>query len=471
MPNTPPIAPPSIGSGRIVGSSTIPCDKVDIKITEVEWLESYTRVCQQDKPIANWKVWKSSTSMTTTQVNSDDFFYQDCSDNPAVYFIRSSSMANHKKIKLKVRLKTVCGSALPISTSGNKAKLILSFGNKKFISNEFSLPAKDDEESVILEGNIDQISWLISPTFSLEYEDNDTAMTKNSLFSEKIPLEAFVLYDEPAKFYKKGVWVEVLRFLFKNTDINNDQDTVVSAGKIAKYCHSEHGMVYEAVNGKSSYFSFDFHIPYFMDESNKGEFELRGYLSKTKYGLFGSTKKKNIVNCYDQAAAVQSLCGALGIISKWIYMKPVGYIKTTNLVGIGSCNNPFYKSNNSNKVESRLFGKPGEGTIRMAFDNHVFVRLKETGIILDATIGPYIGDKSVLEYANEVLDIKVNFKFNQRIAKILGARTPPEESVYPKPLTELPLTLEAIEKSFKGKYKGHEHTRGYPLKGVSKIVW
>ncbi|SCC07435.1 hypothetical protein [Gilliamella intestini] len=74
-------------------------------------------------------------------------------------------------------------------------------------------------------------------------------MTKNSLFSEKIPLEAFVLYDEPAKFYKKGVWVEVLRFLFKNTDINNDQDTVVSARKITKYCHSEHGVVYEAVNG------------------------------------------------------------------------------------------------------------------------------------------------------------------------------------------------------------------------------
>jgi hypothetical protein len=31
--------------------------------------------------------------------------------------------------------------------------------------------------------------------------------------------------------------------------------------------------------------------------------------------------------------------------------------------------------------------------------------------------------------------------------------------------------IEAIEKSFKGKYKGHEHTRGYPIKGVSKIVW
>lgn len=361
---------PSISSSRIVGSSIAPCDKIDIKITDVEWIDSYANVCQQNKKIQDWIVWKGSKSTTTTQVNPDEFFYQDCSDKPAVYFINKSNATGHKTIKLNVVLKTICGSKLPISVSGSEAKLIISFNNKEFTSKDFNLPLKDSETTVTFEFSIDQICWLKSPIFSLEYNNNGTPIRKNNIFSEKIPLEAFVLYEEPASFYQSGVWSEALRFLFEKTNINNDSQKEQSLEKITQYLHSQHGVRYDIYSG-GEWFTI-LGIP-------NSSFSLMGYLKKeaAKEEIIDPNKKGpdkfnrvekeivsasiqhfNIVNCHDQAAAVSVLSGALGIKTELLVINNFGYINGTKLVGIDDsfdfvptlppdvCNNPFFANRN-----------------------------------------------------------------------------------------------------------------------------
>ena len=457
---------PSISSSRIVGSSIAPCDKIDIKITDVEWIDSYANVCQQNKKIQDWIAWKGSKSTTTTQVNPDEFFYQDCSDKPAVYFINKSNATGHKTIKLNVVLKTICGSKLPISVSGSEAKLIISFNNKEFTSKDFNLPLKDSETTVTFEFSIDQICWLKSPIFSLEYNDNGTPIRKNNIFSEKIPLEAFVLYEEPASFYKPGVWSEALRFLFEKTNINNDSQEEQSLEKITRYLHSQHGVRYDIYGGNPYFTSFQ-----------KNSFSLMGYLKKeaTKEEIIDPYKKGpdkfnrvekeivdasiqhcNIVNCYDQGAAVNVLSGALGIKTELLFIAPFGYIKEAKLVGIDDsfdfiptsppdvCNNPFFANINFSplrifnfklkKINGRDRIVDNDHLDRSGFGNHVvctFLSNNKTFsdytndlnqyvkdvLIYDACAGPTLG-LDFDQYTKKAIEYKYNnipTKLSERI--------------------------------------------------------
>jgi hypothetical protein len=91
-------------------------------------------------------------------------------------------------------------------------------------------------------------------------------------------------------------------------------------------------------------------------------FQLTNYINKTG----------TIVNCYDQAAAVFALGRILGIDVKYVYMDKFGYINTINLVGVGSCNNPFYGSSSS-PHDIPVVGSNDTG--RTGFGNHAFAML------------------------------------------------------------------------------------------------
>ena len=421
----------SISSSRIVGSSIAPCDKIDIKITDVEWIDSYANVCQQNKKIQDRIVWKDSKSTTTTQVNPDEFFYQDCSDKPAVYFINKSNATGHETIKLKVVLKTICGSKLPISVSGSEAKLIISFNNKEFTSKDFNLPLKDSETTVTFEFSIDQICWLKSPIFSLEYNNNGTPIRKNNIFSEKIPLEAFVLYEEPASFYQSGVWSEALRFLFEKTNINNDSQKEKSLEKITQYLHSQHGVRYDIYGGSPFFYIFDtkkFSLISYLKKKTIVNLYETGY--PDKYGrthkykdLTPSFENFNIVNCYDQAAAISVLSGTLGIKTEFLYLEPFGYIKKTKLVGIDksfdfvppasesdNCNNPFFADPkysplrivdgfvdiNHNNLSRSGFGNHAvcgflSNDKTYSYNDYKYLQYKHDVLIYDACAGPILG--------------------------------------------------------------------------------
>lgn len=76
------------------------------------------------------------------------------------------------------------------------------------------------------------------------------------------------------------------------------------------------------------------------------------------------------VNCYDQAAITEiALC--LGVAHEqihWEFHQVYGFIKDTQLVGWGDCNNPYFGNDPDNKVYSNL-----EDPNREPFRNHAYL--------------------------------------------------------------------------------------------------
>lgn len=93
---------------------------------------------------------------------------------------------------------------------------------------------------------------------------------------------------------------------------------------------------------------------------------------------------------------MQALCGAVGVDTTWFYLRPYGFINTTNLVGVGNCNNPFFGSNGSSAVV------PADDPKRTAFDNHAFCGL--AGKVLDACACPHIGTETKAQYCTVAID-------------------------------------------------------------------
>jgi hypothetical protein len=176
-------------------------------------------------------------------------------------------------------------------------------------------------------------------------------------------IELFFVLATPDAAYSPGVWVESLRIVCLRgpvTGIGKSED-LRAVGNITRYCHTHHGMQYDVYRG----------APKFASSQLGGTYSLWNYINKAS----------TIVNCYDQAGAVQSLSGSLGIRPTWIYLQPFGYIRETNLVGWGQCNSPFFRGNTALQVVA--LNDPG----RTAFGNHAFIEHGTVGPSLGAAIG------------------------------------------------------------------------------------
>ena len=190
-------------------------------------------------------------------------------------------------------------------------------------------------------------------------------------------LEIFVVLDKPAAFYNPpGVWVEALRFLCDKVSVLGMKTPAAVADQVAKYCHGSHGLKYDTGGGRPAY----------GVTGSGGTFLLDAYIKAAK----------TVVNCYDQAGAIQSLCGAVGVALTWYYLDPYGFINTTNLIGIGNCNNPFFTTNGSIAVVA------ANDPNRTAFGNHAFGGL--SGKVLDACAGPHTGSEDKTQYCTAAID-------------------------------------------------------------------
>ncbi|HLJ87063.1 MAG TPA: hypothetical protein VKZ53_09575 [Candidatus Angelobacter sp.] len=197
-----------------------------------------------------------------------------------------------------------------------------------------------------------------------------------SLSSTRV--ELYFVLDTPIAPYQsdKGVWVEVLRFLCSKVGVpgKSDKKEVVSA--VTSYCHSSHSLHYDTLQG----------APHYGVSNDGGTFDLERYLA------VGSTR----CNCYDQAAAVQSFSGAVGVGLTWLYLRPFGYLKLTNLIGVGNCNNPFYESNGSAAVVA------ANDPDRTAFGNHSFCEY--TTLAADACAGPHLATEALQQYIDASIE-------------------------------------------------------------------
>jgi len=226
----------------------------------------------------------------------------------------------------------------------------------------------------------EEISWVRGEiAWELNVPDPGADIALNGT-----PVEVFFLLAPCLleAFKPTGVWVEALRFLCAKVGVTNLKTPEEVAAKITRYCHGSHGLKYDTVAGKPRYWN-----------SGTLEFALSNYLIRA------TTR----CNCYDQASAVQVFSGAIGIALEWIYMKPYGFIKLTLLVGVGNCNNPFYKNSMYRKKKhvKKKHTKTGDER-RSAFDNHAFCR--GNNLIMDACAGPHVGTETLKEYIDASID-------------------------------------------------------------------
>jgi len=315
------------------------------EVVEVAW-ESGIKVSRSKSTVAN-PHWKTALSV------NDGLG----SERPGVYLVKGKG---RDEVTVKVKItenKNVSGNGTLVGWLGSleiKGNCPTAVGVHKVNARIKSLPDSIQH----FQGDI---PW------GLEVPDLSSTIT----LTNTSRLEVFVVLDMPALFYDPpGVWVEVLRFLCDRVGIIGMRTSALVARRVSEYCHGSHGLRYDTDGGRSSYGM----------TGSGGTFQLNSYIKAVK----------KVVNCYDQAGGVQSLCGAVGVYIVWYYLQPYGYINTTNLIGVGSCNNPFFTMNGSTAIV------PPDDSRRTAFGNHAFGGL--SGKVLDACAGPHVGTEDKVQY-------------------------------------------------------------------------
>lgn len=193
-------------------------------------------------------------------------------------------------------------------------------------------------------------------------------------------LEVFVVLGPRPRFFQDGIWVEALRFLVQDVGLGGISNPHQVIDRITEHCHARHGLRYDSAGGATALgVTFD-----------GGTFGLAAFLK-------GPLKQ---VQCFDISAAVLVLAGAAGISAVWLQVTFFGYIRRTNLVGVGDCNNPLFTFQGNEPVVDRL------AQDRSRFTNHAFCELSSgsSPAIFDACVGPHLGTSNRQIYLANAAD-------------------------------------------------------------------
>lgn len=193
-------------------------------------------------------------------------------------------------------------------------------------------------------------------------------------------LEIFAVLAEPAPFFTQGVWVEALRLLTRQAGprgagLDGVSDPRVALRRIAEYCHGRHGLSYPTLKADSRY----------NVTMNGGSFDLSAFLALLHPQA----------NCFDMAASVLVLAGAVGVPASWLRVD-FGHIVQTDLMGIGPCNSPGFSKEGTGPLVCSL------DPLRTRFEMHGFC--EGFGKIFDACIGPHVGNKARQDYLLAAVD-------------------------------------------------------------------
>ena len=214
-------------------------------------------------------------------------------------------------------------------------------------------------------------------------------------------VELFFVFDDPTQrqFFKtKGVWIEALRFIFKEARLEGTQKIKDALRKVTECCFRLPQHQYEIKEGAPNFGGYS------------GFFRLEKYMQP----------KKETVNCYDQTYAVIVFSGTLGIAVAGLYIEPYGFLQLTELVGRGNCNNPFPDTKYRAEKLKRMLVPANEQAqsapinmedflvvdrkdkFRMPFGNHMFCA--HAGNVYDACAGPAVGKHDPQGYLLNAVD-------------------------------------------------------------------
>jgi hypothetical protein len=386
---------------EITWLSKIAAKRVEVEV-EVEIVSGSGPTCKAikvPKPVEA-PHWKRGAESVVEDNTTEMQHYDRESKKPGVYLMKDEFGNNKGENQLEVKIQ--------LYGSGNKSGKFRLRGKLK--GNEGAVLEMKSKNSFELKSLDKPVPMEIEnlPSDLQHYEgDSDWEIEEEGTgrkyqIDDRPRLEVFVVYNDPTlfSFYSDGVWVEALRLMLGRVGgagiTGNKPDDI--SGQVTKYCHTLHGMVYDTIKGASCFLDKDSNKNVLPNEG--GIFRLMEYIerqSSTTSALI-PPRPANTVNCYDQAAAVQVLCGCLGIVVEWKYQEPFGFINETDLIGVGSCNNPFYEGNKTAAVV------PSDAPNRTKFGNHAFVEVLISQHIRDACAGPHHTTEALRQYLESSID-------------------------------------------------------------------
>ena len=217
-------------------------------------------------------------------------------------------------------------------------------------------------------------------------------------------LEVVTVLDNPVRCFAGGVWIEVLRLLLARAGVAGLDTRRAAAAAVARFGHTGLALTYDTVGGAPAF--------------NSGTHGANGYL----LARLISPIRGKVVNCYDMAAGVSAMAGSLGVNLGWKYMDPFGFLAPSSLIGVGQCNNPFFRGQafvNGARVPAwpTPMAPPNEPR-RTSFGNHAFTSFSPLGnanlsgtdpgpaeeAIGDACAGPATFDVTLAQYVLRSVD-------------------------------------------------------------------
>ncbi|ORX88919.1 hypothetical protein K493DRAFT_358922 [Basidiobolus meristosporus CBS 931.73] len=260
--------------------------------------------------------------------------------------------------------------------------------------------------------------------FSLHVIGDDGVLGE-SLYAEDIPMELYLLGYKLPKYFAKGVPLLLLRMFVRAATAQGVATREEWVALVVKICHGsakpitgeasntkDHWLKYNVYNGASKFVLPNSDQRKEVHYNNYGgDFRLSAWLEA--YRLSVSHGDLSLVNCYDQAAAVE-VALSLGIdynCVAWEYHQKFGFIpRKASLVGWGPCNSPFFKGNIKYQIVEE------NETTRHYFRNHAFLSwspdfhpekeekffekhpdpskyTKVKMLAIDACAGPHLGDE------------------------------------------------------------------------------
>lgn len=254
----------------------------------------------------------------------------------------------------------------------------------------------DNTFAVSLFLNVTPYGFLFfDQTLLWKFEDRKSGLVVDET---QIPVRLCFIPQRPDDA-NKGVQSEIIMHLHKVLSANCGEIGVSEGDKLQRAkCETKDNvaqiihwmfsvisnLIYDSTNGNSSYSNMDY--------------SARTVLLEYSQILAGSRPS---CNCYDMAAFLQyQLLYSVGINVKFAFLEPFGYLRITDLIGQGQCNNPFF----NNPLYSRSKVVSATDNRRSSFGNHAFVYLLEEDWAADACAGPHLGRETIQEYLDAAID-------------------------------------------------------------------
>ncbi|KAF4946524.1 hypothetical protein FGADI_11162 [Fusarium gaditjirri] len=220
---------------------------------------------------------------------------------------------------------------------------------------------------------------------TVEGPDDATTLPDGSM---SVEMELYLLGYELPPYFEGKVPLLLLRMFVGAATKRQVRTAKQWVAMVAKICHGSahpetgepaetqnHWLKYNTMGGASFFMATNSvanpaHLKTLQHYFNYGgSFFLSAWLDT--YRNFRKHGSFSVVNCYDQAGAVE-VAASLGVsytCLAWEYHQPYGFItKDTELVGWGACNNPMFAKITQNKLL-----KDNMDTKRTTFSNHAFI--------------------------------------------------------------------------------------------------